>query len=56
MLINDRVPYKVLLPERLWREAKDKDHLKQLVLQYMQRYPKYVVKSVKNGFAVCDRK
>jgi hypothetical protein len=48
--------HKVLLPGRLWKEATDKDHIKKLVLQYMQRYPDYVVKSVRDGFAVCERR
>lgn len=55
-MIDNKVPYRVLLPERLFKEARDKEHLKMLVLQYMRHYPNYVVKSVKNGFAICDRK
>jgi hypothetical protein len=54
MLSNDQDLYKVLLPKWIW-EAKDKEHLKQLVLGYMKRYPHYTVKSVKNGFAICER-
>jgi hypothetical protein len=34
----------VLLPARIWEEARDKEHLKVLVLEYMQRYPDYKVK------------
>ncbi|EWG12721.1 hypothetical protein PBF_04260 [Cytobacillus firmus DS1] len=45
----------VLLPAWIWEEAKDKEHLKKLVLQYMQRYPDYTIKGIKNGFAVCER-
>jgi hypothetical protein len=56
MLSNDLVPYKILLPKWNWEEAKDKEHLKRLVLQYMQRYPEYTVKSVKDGFAICIKK
>jgi hypothetical protein len=55
MLNNDQVSYKILLPKWIWEEAKDKEHLKRLVLQYMQRYPEYTVKSVKDGFAICER-
>jgi len=56
MLSNDPVPYKVLLPKWIWEEAKDKEDLKRLVLQYMRRYPEYTVKSVKGRFAVCVRR
>lgn len=47
---------KVVLPERLWKEARDDNHLKQLVLDYMQRYPDYVVIRIENPFAVCERR
>lgn len=47
---------RVLLPERLWKEALDKEHLDRLILSYMQRYPNYEVKSVKGKFALCVRK
>jgi hypothetical protein len=56
MLSNDQVLYKVLLPKWIWEEAKNKEDLKRLVLQYMQRYPEYTVKSVKDGFAICIKK
>lgn len=46
----------VLLPAWIWEEAKDKQHLKKLVLEYMQRYPEYTVKKVKDRFAVCERR
>lgn len=46
----------VLLPAWIFKQAKDKDHLKQLVLDYMRKYPDYTIKSIKNGFAVCERK
>ncbi|WP_248892260.1 hypothetical protein [Bacillus methanolicus] len=55
-MIGKDVPYKVLLPEWIWKEAKTKEEVKRLVLQYMQRYPYYAVKKVKDGFAVCVRK
>ncbi|MEB6549115.1 hypothetical protein MXL46_08395 [Heyndrickxia sporothermodurans] len=48
--------YKVLLPEWCWTTAKDQQHLKKLVLQYMRHYPHYSVKSIKDGFAICERK
>lgn len=45
----------VLLPAWIWEKATDNDHLKQLVLHYMKKYPNYTVKKIKNGFAVCER-
>lgn len=47
---------KVLLPERLWKEAKNQEHLDELILEYMQRYPDYVVKYIESHFAVCERR
>jgi hypothetical protein len=55
-MIGKEVPYRVLLPNWIWEQATDKDHLKRLVLNYMQRYPHYIVISVKSGFAFCKRK
>lgn len=47
----------ILLPAWIWEEAKDKDHLKKLVLKYMKKsYPDYTVKVVKNSFAICERR
>ncbi|WP_203554977.1 hypothetical protein [Bacillus sp. B15-48] len=46
----------VLLPRWVFDQAEDKEHLKKLVLHYMQRYPDYVVKKIKNGMAVCERR
>lgn len=54
-MIND-VPTKVLLPAWIFEQAEDEQHLKQLVLEYMKRYPDYVVKKVKGHFAVCERR
>ncbi|KYD03472.1 hypothetical protein B4102_3390 [Heyndrickxia sporothermodurans] len=56
MILNKDVPYKVLLPPWIWEEAKDQQHLKKLVLQYMRHYSNYSVKSIKDGFAICERK
>jgi len=55
MIIYNRVSTRVLLPKRLWEQARDQEHLKQLILEYMARYPDYQIKSVKNGFAICIR-
>lgn len=55
-MIGNEAPYRILLPCWIWEQATDKEHLKRLVLQYMQRYPNYIVVSVKSGFAICKRK
>lgn len=52
----EQVPYKVLLPAWIWEKATDTDQLKELVLQYMRRYPEYYVRKVKGRFAICERK
>lgn len=57
MIIDYEVPRKVLLPRRIWEEAKNKEHFKQLVLEYMgASYPDYLVKKVQGRFAICERK
>lgn len=48
--------HRVLLPSRIFEEAKDKDELKRLALQYMKRYPHYFIKEIKDGFAICERR
>jgi len=54
--MND-VPTNIVLPVRLWEEAKDQEELKQLVVNYIKKnYPDYKVKSIKNGMAICYRK
>ncbi|MCQ6275780.1 hypothetical protein JMM81_12525 [Bacillus sp. V3B] len=45
----------VVLPDWIFDQANDKEHLKRLVLDYMRRYPGYVVKTVKDGFTICTR-
>lgn len=49
------IEHKVLLPGWIFDQAEDNNHLKQLVLSYMTRYPNYTVKSVKGVFAICER-
>lgn len=45
----------VRLPDHLWDKAQDKEHLKQLILEYLKLcYPGYEVKKVKGRFAVCE--
>lgn len=47
----------VVLPEWCFAQANDKEEIKQLVLEYMNKnYPDYQVKQIKNGMAVCIRK
>ncbi|GAA0415308.1 hypothetical protein GCM10008934_02810 [Virgibacillus salarius] len=44
----------VRLPEHLWETAQDQEELKQLILQYMERYEGYTVLKVKGRFAICE--
>ncbi len=44
---------RVLLPPRIFEEAKDKQELQQLIVEYMKRYPDYSIVRVKDGFAIC---
>lgn len=55
MLGVDLYTTKVLLPSRLFQEARDEDHLNQLIVEYMVRYPDYEVKAIENGFAICTK-
>jgi hypothetical protein len=48
-------PFRVLLPESIFLQAKSKEELIRLVLQYMQRYPHYAIKRIENRFAICER-
>lgn len=50
------VPYRVLLPKRLFKISKIDEDLNSLILNYMQRYPHYVFLYEENGFAVCERR
>jgi len=51
----NNVPSRVLLPAWIFQEAKDKDEIISLVLDYMRRYPNYRVMKVSGSFAVCER-
>lgn len=44
----------VILPEWIWKEAKDKEDFKRLIAWYMQRYPGYRVIEIGKYFAVCE--
>jgi hypothetical protein len=55
MLIKNKAPYRVLLPERIWKEAQNKEHFKQLLTDYMRSYPDYIVKAIEGRMAVCER-
>jgi hypothetical protein len=55
--MND-VPYKVLLPPYI-KEAlhtNSREEVKEMVLEYMKRYPNYQVIRLKNGFIECSHK
>ena len=50
------VPNRVLLPRWIFDQAQgNKDEMRRLVLQYMQRYPNYKIIKVSGSFAVCER-
>lgn len=45
----------VRLPEKFWEEARNKEHLTQLIVAYINKlYPGYRVIKVRGRFAVCD--
>lgn len=45
---------KVLLPPSIFKEAgDDKNKLKQLILEYMERYESYTILKVEGHFAIC---
>jgi hypothetical protein len=55
-MIGNEFKTNVLLPVWIWEKARDKDELKTLILEYMSpRYPNYVVKSVRDHMAICER-
>ena len=45
---------KVVLPEWIFEQTKDKNELKRLIVDYMKRYPGYKILKVKGGFAICE--
>jgi hypothetical protein len=48
------VPFRVLLPKRIFVEAKTQQEVQALTKEYMQRYPHYSLISIENGFAICE--
>lgn len=50
-----KVQTTVILPRWIWDEAKDKDHFKQLVGEYMKRYPGYEIMKIGKYYAICKR-
>lgn len=54
MKMNDE--YKVLLPAWIWEQANNKEDLKRLILEYMERYEHYRVLKIKGRFAICERR
>lgn len=55
-MIDKVITTNVLLPAWIFKQAKDKEHFKNLLAEYMTRYPDYIVKAVKDGFALCERR
>jgi hypothetical protein len=55
-MIRDNVPFRVLLPEWIWKEALDKQDFKRLLTSYMESYPHYVVKTIEKPFVLCERR
>ena len=51
MLVN----YRVLLPKWVFESSLTNDDVQAKALNYMQRYPHYIVIKIENGFAICSR-
>jgi hypothetical protein len=51
----DQVPFKVLLPNRIWEQRSNKEIFKTEVKKYMERYPHYKVLKVADQMAWCQR-
>lgn len=56
MKLSNEVNYRVLLPKSFWEQAQNEEELKKLIVNYMRHYPNYRIKSVKDGFAICEKK
>jgi len=54
----DTVPYRVLLPPEIWaiKTTQDQSVFRSALTHYMRRYPDYIVKNTKDGFAICERR
>ena len=52
---SPEAPFRVLLPQKMFDEAQDREHFKKLLAAYMKHYPHYVVKRIENHFAICER-
>lgn len=52
----DTVPYRVWLPPEIWamKTTQDQSVFQSALTHYMRRYPDYIVKSTKDGFAICE--
>lgn len=44
----------VVLPKWIWKDARDNDHFKRLVANYMKRYPGYRIIKVTKYHATCE--
>ncbi|MBP1971621.1 hypothetical protein J2Z83_003772 [Virgibacillus natechei] len=47
-------PTKIILPKWIWTQAEDKAHFKQLVSEYLMRYPGYTVREIGKYYAICE--
>jgi hypothetical protein len=54
-LIKEKAPYRVFLNPKIFEDARDREHFKKLLAAYMKNYPHYVVKGIKDGFAICEK-
>ena len=57
----DLIEYQVLLPNKFWDLAKNKEELKQMIEQYFKgSYPHYKIKKIirsgESHIAICERK
>lgn len=52
---NDAI-YRVLLPLWIREQATDNEQYMKMIIEYMDRYPNYSVKKIKDGFAICERR
>lgn len=50
-----KVQTTVVLPRWIWDEAKDADHFKELISEYMKKsYPGYKIKRLGRYYAICE--
>lgn len=49
------VKFRVLLPKWVFENSLTDEDVQANTINYMQRYPHYVLIKIENGFAICDR-